>query len=97
MDDPGRDTFAAHLESQLAVVSAGDPLPLRVDAVEDYGDADGSRFSVFLSGPADRPLHQGLHTLRPDGDDAFEVFLVPVGREGDRLVYEAAYNREGGA
>ena len=50
-------------------------------------------FRVAVSGLP----RQGLYNVMFDGDDAREMFLVPVGREGAHVVYEASFNRIAGA
>ncbi len=44
---------------------------------------------------ADEPGHpqQGNYEVEFDGDEARWIFLVPVAREGARIVYEAVFNR----
>lgn len=36
---------------------------------------------------------QGNHAVEFDGDDARDIFLVPVAREGAQVLYEAVFNR----
>lgn len=36
---------------------------------------------------------QGNYAVRFDGEDARDIFLVPVGRDGDGIAYEAVFNR----
>lgn len=96
MHGPDRETFAARLGAAVEVEAPHGRVPLRVAHVEDYGDGDGTRFSVFLDGSAQQPLSQGTYEVRA-GDEAFLLFLVPVAREGDRLSYEAAFNRRPGS
>lgn len=90
-----RDLFAGRTGSALEVRAGDETVALRIDGLEDFGSADGTRFSVFLSGPGERFLPQGIYSMAPPGGEAFDVFIVPVGREGDRYRYEAAFNREG--
>ncbi|WP_395684409.1 DUF6916 family protein [Dokdonella sp.] len=40
---------------------------------------------------------QGSYAVEFDGEDAREIFLVPVAREGLRIAYEAVFNRAVGA
>jgi hypothetical protein len=94
-DGLGREDFAARVGTTVPVDLDGhDTVPLRMSHLRDFGDGDGRRFSVFFDGPAESFLPQGIHRLRLDGD-VHEVFVVPVAREGDRFVYEAAFNRDG--
>ncbi|HEU4612081.1 MAG TPA: hypothetical protein VFS15_08390 [Kofleriaceae bacterium] len=40
---------------------------------------------------------QGIYAVRFDGEDARDIFLVPVGREGGATAYEAVFNRTAAA
>lgn len=89
----GRDDFAKRVGGTLGASRDGEPpVPLRIDRVENYGAEEDSRFSVFLVGPADRPLRQGTHQIEGDDLDGLDLFLVPVGRADDGVEYEAAFN-----
>lgn len=93
----GRDDFAGLVGGTLEAGTAdGHAVPLHVDHIQDLGGADGTRFSVFLDGPADVLLPQAIYPVRAADGKAFDLFLVPVGREDDRYRYEAAFNRDGG-
>ncbi len=50
------------------------------------------QFSVVFRGTGETPLRQGMYALE-SGSDKLEIFLVPVGREGNALIYEAAFSR----
>jgi hypothetical protein len=49
------------------------------------------RWSLTFRGPAG--LSQGTYCLEHPGIGAFELFLVPVGRDALGNYYEAAFNR----
>lgn len=50
-------------------------------------------FSVlFLGSPGAPILPQGIYRLDHDALGSLDLFLVPVGREGDRIQYEAVFN-----
>lgn len=50
-------------------------------------------FSVVFLGPsAAAVLPQAIYALEHEGLGRLEVFLVPIGRDGDRVQYEAVFN-----
>jgi hypothetical protein len=49
-------------------------------------------FSLLFLGPSDRPLAQGIRRMTPDaGGDPLDIFLVPIRRVPEGLVYEAVF------
>jgi len=49
-------------------------------------------FSVVLRGPGDRPLTQRIYQIEHEGMGSFELFIVPIGPDGEGLCYEAVFN-----
>lgn len=77
--------------------TGGVVVPLVLDAVTPLGQGlreDGESFSLSFSGPAAPALAQGTVALAPVGEkgEGTPVFLVPVGRQGERMLYEAIFN-----
>lgn len=68
--------------------------PLVLDTVTPLGQGlrDGESCSMSFSGPAAPALSQGTVALVPAGDEGTPVFLVPVGRQGERMFCEAVFN-----
>ena len=57
------------------------------------GRPEGESFSLVFSAPASLAFGQGTVGLsHPDGSDETLVFVVPIGREGERALYEAVFN-----
>jgi uncharacterized protein DUF6916 len=52
---------------------------------------DGDSFLLEWLGPSDPTLPQGIYAFR-DGDETYEMFIVPVRRDGDGTHYEAVFN-----
>lgn len=48
-------------------------------------------FSLFFSGPGSFLLKQHTYRLTHETLDPMEIFLVPVGQEGDGYQYEAVF------
>jgi hypothetical protein len=78
---------------------AGLTLDVRLTAAETYppgapaADAEGRRtpFSLTFRGPVDPVLAQRIYRLQLERLGALELFLVPVGRDGDGTHYEAVF------
>ena len=75
---------------------AGGTVTVRLDTVTKLGEGirpEGDSFSLVFSGPVSSPFGQGTITLaRPTGGEAEQVFVVPIGRAGERMLYEAVFN-----
>ena len=94
--DLDRAWFAQRLGSTVGLrLADGLRVALRVERIEDFDPANGPRFSVVLSGPDGRVLPQGAYPVEETGVDA-DLFVVPVGRAPQAIVYEAAFNLERG-
>ncbi|HEX2019875.1 MAG TPA: hypothetical protein VGO17_13120 [Aurantimonas sp.] len=86
-----------HAGSAFDARTGSGVVPLVLEAVASLGQgirADGESFSLSFSGPATPALTQGTVALAPAGGEGegTAVFLVPVGRQGERMLYEAIFN-----
>ena len=61
----------------------------RADELPSAGRAAGS-FRLEFLGPLDPVLPQAIYPLR-NGEDLFEIFIVPIGREPGGTRYEAIF------
>ena len=91
------DSAQALAGSTFEARIGGAAVPLVLDAVTPLGHglrADGESFSLSFSGPAAPALAQGTVVLAAAGEagEGMPVFLVPVGRQGERMLYEAVFN-----
>jgi hypothetical protein len=69
-------------------------LELELIKVEDLGStAKQERFSVLFQGPLDRGVQQGSYSFEHEELGTFELFIVPISRQENGFVYEAAFNR----
>lgn len=68
-------------------------VPLVLEEVTAVGKRPGHRdpFALLFRGPADGVLPQQIHHLTGDGFGEAEIFLVPVGADGDGVLYEAVF------
>jgi hypothetical protein len=72
----------------LRLVDVRDPLSARA-----AGNAGSEKcFSLIFRGPRSGRLQQGTYTVQNGRFGTFELFLVPVGRPGKLVSYEASYN-----
>ena len=82
----------ADFDARIAVGT----VTVRLDTVTKLGAGvrpQGDSFSLVFSGPVPSAFGQGTITLvHPTGDEAEQVFVVPIGREGERMLYEAVFN-----
>jgi len=92
------EEFSKHLNTPFRVeVSAAAAVDLELVEVKDYmknaGDQEGmERFSVFFKGPGKPFLLQRTYSLSNQEMGQIDLFLVPIGPDGDGFRYEAVFN-----
>ncbi|MGA7498480.1 MAG: hypothetical protein WBX00_17265 [Isosphaeraceae bacterium] len=95
--------FAAHVNTSFRVLlGSGDVLDLELIEAKTIGesrrpDSPGIRqhaFSLIFRGPRDRLLPQRIYPVEHPTLGALDIFLVPLGPEGDSqgLHYQAVFN-----
>jgi hypothetical protein len=97
-----REDFLRHVGTAFKVAGAPADVDLRLLEALDLGPKPArlvkpgnraSAFSLRFQGPAQPYLSQQMWTLmHPELGTLAGVFLVPIGREGEDLVYEAIFN-----
>ncbi|HEY0780924.1 MAG TPA: hypothetical protein VGE98_00605 [Thermoanaerobaculia bacterium] len=98
LEDLTDASFRPHCGSRFHVAMGGQPdLDLELVEVVPYapgGTAEAKRtpFSLYFRGPASSVLPQRIYRLQHAAMGALDLFLVPIRREGDTLVYEAVFN-----
>lgn len=55
------------------------------------GGGGRQQFSLHFHGPGEPLLPQRIYRLENDAAGALDLFLVPVGRDDDSVVYEAVF------
>ena len=60
--------------------------PVRAPSVRE-----GSPFVLHWLGPPEPVLPQAIYEIRR-GEEAYEIFIVPVGRNEQGVLYEAVFN-----
>lgn len=94
------EEFLQHVNTKFCVkAEAPRPVELYLVEVKSYenkseaeAQAGMERFSVFFSGPGDCYLPQKTYSLEHDQMGAFDIFLVPIGRDDRGYSYEAVFN-----
>ena len=94
MRDLTVEKFAAHLNDTFTVIhpTSGAELVL-IEAVSvPGGQPDGRRpFALLFHGPLAPLLPQATYRFEHSGFSALDIFIVPVGPDGDRMQYEAIF------
>jgi hypothetical protein len=90
------ESFARHADSTFALRGATPaPLALRLAQVRSLGvpaRAGGRQpFALLFVGPGEPVLPQRIYALEHAEMGTFEIFLVPIGRDGDGTRYEAIF------
>lgn len=88
------DTFAGRLGETF--VLRADPEELRLELVEAEGSGHttpGGRdaFSIVFRGPVEPLLPQATYPIEHEELGAFDLFLVPIGRDDAGVRYEAVF------
>lgn len=98
LDDVTHATFAGRVGETFTIAAPdGDTLELTLAeatlAPEGYG-VPGRRapFSLIFHGPASPYAPQGTWRLKHAELEALDLFLVPLGPEGDLMRYQAVFS-----
>ncbi len=93
-------TFAPHLRGTFRIsVDAARYLDVTLIEATDLSSGSGGKtvgrgrpFSIVFRGPRDILLPQQIYRVEHDDIGTFDLFLVPIGPDGDGLRYEAVFN-----
>jgi hypothetical protein len=91
-------TFAKLLNSSFRV-HRDDQEPVEIELIEatpyppGCEDAKARNFSLIFSGPLDRFLSQRTYLLEHGKLGAFDLFIVPIGKDQNAYRYQAIFNR----
>ena len=88
-------TFADQIDTKFTLVLEGvEPLELKLSRVSDLIESNGAEsFSIVFKGPGEFVLRQNTYRLEHDVMGAFEILLVPIGKDEQGVDYEAVFNR----
>ena len=88
------EEFKAQVGCPVVIESPVGEVRARIASVDRLGDGTGGKripFSMVLRAPAEPLLEQGTYPLAIN-QLAMELFLVPIGPEGDQMCYEIVFN-----
>lgn len=87
------DEFKALEGGTFELVLGDRTIPFALAAVRElpYSGREGGAFILDWVGPYEPVLPQDIYTLR-HGDEAYEMFIVAVGRDRSGAQYEAVFN-----
>ena len=89
----GGDIRARYVQLIDVALSTPEGVELQVvDVTKPLFSGEFQSFSVFLRGPLESPLEQGMVDLQvPDGSRD-PLFLVPIAQDATGFTYEVAFN-----
>jgi hypothetical protein len=95
LDSLNASVFSAHIHSRFnARIDASTSVPLTLESVDERPTPPKFEcFSLTFKGPESPQLDQALRELEHEVLGTFSLFLVPVGKEGANILYEAVFNR----
>jgi hypothetical protein len=95
------ETFAARLGERFAISTDGGAVDVELVEATPHTtlsgrplDARGGRqpFSLVFLGPADPVLAQGIYRFEHAKLEVFEIFVVPIERDGSGVRYQAVFS-----
>lgn len=96
LQDLTHASFEEHLDTPFRVHFGGEaPLEVvlfQVRLHEAHGGPRKQPFSLYFRGPRQPVLPQQIYRLEHDRMGTMEVFLVPIGPDGQGMGYEAVFN-----
>lgn len=85
--------FEPHVGEAFFIDSADISVPLMLKTAKTLGTAlrEGGGFTLAFSGPATPMLPQSIYPLRHATLGTLDLFIVPVGKDKDGILYEAIF------
>lgn len=92
MSELGYADFADRLGEDFDVEIEGHKLTLRLANAKELPGSprEAGGFQLEFHGPADPAMTQGLVPLT-QGDERFELFMVPIAQDGERTRYDCTF------
>jgi hypothetical protein len=86
-----RSHFEPHIGDVFTITDSS--LSLTLKAMKPLGGAlrEGGAFALNFAGPAAPLLPQSIYPLRHAALGAMDLFIVPIGRDKDSIIYEAIF------
>lgn len=88
------ETFAMQINTSFRVKPAAElTVELKLIEANNRSIPRQEMFSLIFQGPDQTFLPQRLYPIEHDLIGAFDLFIVPIGRDEDGYRYEAVFNR----
>lgn len=88
------EDFQPHLNTAFQMELGDGALELELINAEDKSPSPRQeQFVLTFRAPGNAPPQQGIYQLRHAQLGEGAIFLVPIGRDANGLVYEAIFNR----
>lgn len=92
-----REHFEPYIQQEFQVELASGFIPFTLVEVNTLGTGTANRieqhpFSVIFRGPLLSALPQAIYSLGNPGIGTLDIFLVPIGPDGEGMRYEAVFN-----
>ena len=94
LDELTLATFEPLVGEPFALEAGGHSLALVLDTATGLAERPGGRdpFSLVFRGPPQPLLAQAIHPLDHAALGRLELFIVPIGRDGTGVSYEAIFS-----
>ncbi len=85
--------FEARRNGPVTLEAGGETMALTIAEINAMGTSsrEGGAFSVVFRGPRGPVVEQAIHRLTFGADERADIFLVPLGPDGDGMLYEAVF------
>ena len=85
--------FEPHVGDVFSIALNDSSLSMTLKAAKPLGTAlrEGGAFALSFAGPAAPLLQQSIYPLRHAALGTLDLFIVPVGREKNGIIYEAIF------
>ena len=92
---PTREQFSQQMDQVFRGHSpAGSEIEMTLAEFKDVFESDTQEtFTLIFRAPADAPAEQGTYIFQNEALGEQAIFLVPVGRDENAVLFEAVYNR----
>ncbi|MGZ8833737.1 MAG: DUF6916 family protein [Thermoanaerobaculia bacterium] len=97
LEDLTFDQMNQYVGSTFRAETAGRTIDLKLISAAKVMESEAARlrrtpFSLYFSGSGELFLPQSIYRLRHEAfSEPLDIFLVPIKREGDGVIYEAVF------
>ena len=93
-DNFTKATFAGHVGETFRIRGGSQALEVELIEISGLDKEEPRPFSLLFRNAGEQHLPQGTYRFEHDGMGTFELFLVPVGPDGERtgMLHESVFN-----